>query len=287
MYQRFELPQINGVRNISHSLPAKATYNSLSMEELKLNTEAKMPAIGFGTWQLQQGREAEQSVAAALDAGYRLIDTAKIYGNETSVGQAIKKNGLDRKDIFLTTKLWPSDFLIAEQAFGDSLERLGVEYVDLYLIHWPNGSTRSTAWEAFEKIHEEGQAKAVGVSNYMVEHLEELFEESELIPAVNQIEFHPFVYKEQQPVLELCRQKGIVVEAYSPLAQGQGLENRMITSIADTYGKSSAQVMLRWAIQHGTVPIPRSSNAGRIRLNLDVFDFELTDQDMAALDDLS
>jgi diketogulonate reductase-like aldo/keto reductase len=189
MYQRFELPQINGVRNISHSLPAKATYNSLSMEELKLNTEAKMPAIGFGTWQLQQGREAEQSVAAALDAGYRLIDTAKIYGNETSVGQAIKKNGLDRKDIFLTTKLWPSDFLIAEQAFGDSLERLGVEYVDLYLIHWPNGSTRSTAWEAFEKIHEEGQAKAVGVSNYMVEHLEELFEESELIPAVNQIEF--------------------------------------------------------------------------------------------------
>jgi diketogulonate reductase-like aldo/keto reductase len=252
------------------------------MREHELNTGAKMPAIGFGTWKLE-GSEARE----AVNAGYRLIDTAKIYGNEREVGQAIKHSQVSREGIFVTTKLWPSDFSDAKRAFEDSLTKLAVEYVDLYLLHWPNGPERRQAWKELEKIHKSGRAKAVGVSNFMVEHLEDLFKSSSLMPAVNQIEFHPFIYEKQKPVLALCAEKGIVVEAYSPLAQARNLEDTTIATIASAHGKSSAQVMLRWAIHHGTIPIPRSSNSERIRSNLEVFDFELTANDMAALDNLS
>jgi methylglyoxal/glyoxal reductase len=258
----------------------------MEIPKLQLNSGSKIPAIGFGTWKLR-GREGEDSTVHALKTGYRLIDTAKIYGNEEEVGKAVSECGISRGDIFVTTKLWPSDFVFVHQAFKDSLEKLGLDYIDLYLIHWPNGSERKIAWEALIEIKKELKVRAIGVSNYTVEHLKELLSESDEVPAVNQIEFHPFIYKEQKPVLDFCRLHSIIIEAYSPLAQGHGLNNRTIAGIASTHSKSAAQVMLRWAIQHGTVPIPRSSNPQRIESNFQVFDFELTDDDMAALDDLS
>jgi methylglyoxal/glyoxal reductase len=255
--------------------------------QIKLNSGTMMPVFGFGTWQLSEGWETKESVKHALNTGYRLIDTARIYGNETSVGQAIKNSGIKRDEIFVTTKLWTSDFQHAEEAFKASLQRLDMGFVDLYLIHWPNGSSRREAWKILTKLYEDKKAKSVGVSNYMVEHLKELPQYSDLTPAVNQIEFHPFIYKEQKPVLDLCREKGIVVEAYSPLAQGRARHNQTIADIADSHNKSPAQVMLRWAIQHRTVPIPRSSNPEHIKSNFEVFDFELTKENMAALNNLS
>jgi diketogulonate reductase-like aldo/keto reductase len=258
----------------------------MDIPKLQLNSGSKIPAIGFGTWNLT-GKDGEKSISEALKAGYRLIDTAKIYGNEDTVGKAVSASGVHRGDIFVTTKLWPSDFVYAEQACKDSLKKLGTDYIDLYLIHWPNGRERKMAWSELQKIKEQGLARAIGVSNYTVDHLKQLMKDSDQPPAVNQIEFHPFIYKQQQPVLEFCRLHSIIVEAYSPLAQGNALDDSTVVSIANRRGKSPAQVMLRWAIQHGTVPIPRSSNPDRIKSNLDVLNFELTDEDMAALDDLS
>jgi len=250
-----------------------------------------MPVIGLGTWRLEDGEETEAATAEALETGYRLIDTAKIYGNERSVGKAIRESGIDRAEIFVTTKLWTREqgYDSALRALDDSLERLGLEYVDLYLIHWPghDDHLRTESWKALSQLHAEGRAKAVGVSNYEVSHLQELMVESSLVPAVNQIPFHPFVYQEQIPTLKLCQSRGIVIEAYSPLARGRPMKDPRLEKIARNNGKSVAQVMLRWAIQHGAVPIPKSANPGRIRENFEVFDFELDEQDMAALDSLS
>lgn len=258
----------------------------MDIPKLQLNSGSKIPAIGFGTWNIT-GSDALGAVGHALKTGYRLIDTAKIYGNETEVGRAVGASGVSRGDVFVTTKLWPSDFVIAAEACSESIDRLGLKYLDLYLIHWPDGKQRNTAWQALRELKKDGKVRAIGVSNYTVEHLKELLEESEEPPAVNQIEFHPFIYREQQPVLEFCRLHSIAVQAYSPLAQGQGMDIRPITSIAAAHGKTAAQIMLRWAIQHGTVPIPKSATPARIESNLQVFDFELTDKDMAALDNLS
>jgi methylglyoxal/glyoxal reductase len=254
----------------------------VEIPKLQLKSGSKIPAIGFGTWKLEGGE-----VKTALRDGYRMIDTAKIYGNEKNVGLAVRDSAVSRGDIFITTKLWPSDFVVAQEAFKESLEKLDMDYVDLYLIHWPNGSSRNTAWTALTEIKKELKARAIGVSNFSVEHLQELMKESDEIPAVNQIEFHPFNYREQKNILDFCRLHAIVVEAYSPLAQGHGLDNPTIAGIAGRLKRSAAQVMLRWAIQHGTVPIPRSSKQERIKSNLQVFDFELTSDDMAALDNLS
>jgi diketogulonate reductase-like aldo/keto reductase len=254
----------------------------VEIPKVQLRSGSKIPALGFGTWKLEGGE-----VGTALKEGYRLIDTAKIYGNESRIGRAVKAGGVSRGDIFITTKLWPSDFVVAMEAFTESLKKLDMDYVDLYLIHWPNGSSRKTAWTALTEIKKELKARAIGVSNYTVEHLKELMKESEEIPAVNQIEFHPFNFREQKPILDFCRQHAIIIEAYSPLAQGNGMDNPAISAVARAHQKTPAQVMLRWAIQHGTVPIPRSSNPERIKSNLQVFDFELTAEEMTALDDLS
>lgn len=248
-----------------------------------------MPAIGFGTWQLAEGGETESAVTAALSAGYRLIDTAKIYGNEASVGLAINSSGVPRNKIFITTKLWNSDhgYHQAQKAFKGSLERLGLSEVDLYLIHWP-GKDNIGSWKALIDIHrQKGGARSIGVSNFSSDDLEEIIRATGVIPAVNQIEFHPFIYDEQLPILNYCRDKGIVVEAYSPLARGNQLKNRLLQQIADACGKTPAQIMLRWAIQHGTVPIPKSSNKERIEQNLNVFDFELTNEQMENINNLS
>jgi diketogulonate reductase-like aldo/keto reductase len=249
-----------------------------------------LPKIGFGTWQLS-GKESEESVGCALDNGYRLIDTAKIYGNETEVGRAIASSKLNRDEVFVTSKLWTSDFGYdeAKQAFSESLARLGLGYMDLYLIHWPGSSQagRHNSWRALEEIKHAGRVAQIGVSNFNSDHLRELSKVAKIKPYVNQIELHPFIYEQQRSTLEYCQEQGILVEAYSPLAQANNLKNPIITEVADIYKKTPAQVMLRWAIQKNTTPIPRSSNPGRIKENFDVFDFELQAADMNKLDTLS
>lgn len=254
---------------------------------VKLNSGARMPAIGFGTWQVH-GDTATEAVKTALEAGYRLIDTAKVYGNEVEVGEAVRSSGVPRNHIFVTTKLWTRDFGYesALEAFDESNERLNLGYIDLYLIHWPGTELRHDSWRAMVEIYERGDAKAIGVSNYEVKHLQELLERSGLEPAVNQIEFHPFIYHKQAPILAFCKKHNIIVEAYSPLAMGRHMKDRLISAIAKKTSKTNAQIMLRWAIQHGTVPIPKSAHQQRIKGNLDVFDFELSKQEMQALDGL-
>lgn len=258
------------------------------MEQLKLNDGNSMPNIGFGTWHLT-GQKGQDSVAAAINAGYKLIDTAKIYGNEQEVGRAIDDSG-KREELFITTKLWTSDqgFENAMVSFDESLERLGLEDVDLYLIHWPghNRGKRLESWRALVEINGLGSAKSVGVSNFKVEHLQELVDKFDQLPAVNQIEFHPFVYGQQKEILDFCQKHNITVEAYSPLAQASQMKNPVIQNIAEDLSRTPAQVMLRWAIQHGTVPIPRSSNTERIKQNLEVFDFELSREQMDKLNSL-
>lgn len=261
------------------------------METYELSSGTVWPKIGFGTWKLAPDALANQAVLAALAAGYRIIDTAKIYNNEVGVGQAIKASSLARDEIFVTTKLWTSDlgYDSALAAFDASLAKLGLVYVDLYLIHWPgdDASARAGSWRALEEIHASGRAKAIGVSNYKVEHLQELLAHAKVQPAVNQIELHPFNYRIQKPVVEFCQQQGILVEAYSPLAQASQLDNPALATIASEYSKTPAQIMLRWAIQKGALPIPRSSNPSRIRKNLDVFDFELNTKSIQGIDELT
>lgn len=247
-----------------------------------------IPVIGFGTWELSPD-EAKESVRSALKVGYRLIDTARIYGNEEAVGEAILASGVPRKEIFVTTKLWNDDqgYDKAFEALEASLDRLGLEYVDLYLIHWPATKRRHDTWKAFEEIQASGKAEAVGVSNYTIEHLEQLFDQSGFTPAVNQVEFHPFIYDQQKELLEYCRNKKIVVEAYSPLARISSKSLPQVKAIADKHAKSEQKVFLRWCIQHGTVPLPRSKNPEHIRSNFEVFDFELDEEDMRQLNSIS
>jgi methylglyoxal/glyoxal reductase len=258
-------------------------------QDISINTGTKMPSIGFGTWQLIP-EDAYRSVRDALKIGYRLVDTARIYRNEEAVGEAIKDSGFPRKDIFLTTKLWNSDqgYDSGLRAFDDSLKRLGQEYVDLYLIHWPGEGSqkRADSWKVLVEIYKQGRSKAIGVSNYTVHHLKELLKSSEHKPAVNQVEFHPFIYEEQKELLAFCKKHTIVFEAYSPLARGR-LNEPLLAEIGQKYGKSASQVMIRWAIQHGTVPLPRSSNPDHIADNFNVFDFKLSDNDMAVINSIN
>jgi diketogulonate reductase-like aldo/keto reductase len=256
---------------------------------VKLNSGAGMPAIGFGTWQIDSQDKASDAVKTAIAVGYRLIDTARIYGNEQGVGVGIKESGVPREEIFITTKLWNGDqgYESGLKAFEKSLKTLDLEYLDLYLIHWPATDKRAESWKALQEIHSKGLAKAIGVSNYTVRHLKELLENSDVTPAVNQIEFHPFIYEEQKAVLEFCKEKGIIVEAYSPLARAQDMENTTLHAVAARHGKTIAQVMLRWAIQHGAVPIPKTASIDRMKKNLSIFDFELSNAEMNAINSLS
>jgi diketogulonate reductase-like aldo/keto reductase len=250
----------------------------------------KIPATGFGTWKILLNGRAKRAVTEALDAGYRLIDTAMIYGNEKGVGAAVRSTSVPRDEIYLTTKLWNSyqGYETALQAFDMSLNRLGVDYVDLYLIHWPRSSALTKAsWKALEELNAAGLAKNIGLSNYEPEEIKELLSYAEVRPAVNQIEFHPFIYESQKPTLDYCRSHGIAVEAYSPLARARAMDNPVIEAIAETTGRTKGQVMLRWALQHGTVPIPKTSHKERMKDNLDIFDFELSKEQMKELNSLS
>jgi 2,5-diketo-D-gluconate reductase A len=249
-----------------------------------LHDGVKIPQLGFGVFQVPPG-ETQQVAEQALAAGYRHIDTAAAYRNEKGVGAAIATSGLDREDVFVTTKLWNREqgFDSTLKAFGESLERLGFDYVDLYLIHWPVPSANRfvDTWRAFEQIHEEGRARTTGVSNFRVEDLERLERETEVRPTVNQIELHP---RHQQAELRSWHaEHSIATEAWSPLAQGELLSDETIVEIAERHGKTPAQAILRWHIQLGNVVIPKSVTPERIRENLDLFDFELSDEDMAAI----
>ncbi len=255
---------------------------------VKLNNGVDMPRLGLGVFQIPQGPEAADAVRWALEAGYRHVDTAKIYGNEESVGQALKASGIARDQVFVTTKLWNSDqgYQSALDACDRSLERLGLDFVDLYLIHWPVQGLRLDSWRAMEKLLEQGKCRAIGVSNYMTHHLLELQERSMVVPAVNQIELNPFNYRSRLDTVRLCRERGIQVEAYSPLTRRRRLEDTRLSEIARGHGKSEAQVLIRWALQRDLVVIPKSSHRDRINENAAVFDFELTAEEMETLDGL-
>jgi len=250
-----------------------------------------LPKIGFGTWNLSEGGEVENSTRRALEVGYRLIDTAKIYGNERGVGKAINGSDIPRQDIIVTTKLWPSDFGYDNTlvAFDESLQKLSLDYIDLYLIHWPRDDekARHESWRAMIEIQGLGTVKQIGVSNFNKQQIQRITEASGHQPAVNQIEFHPFIYADQKDTLEFCHEQGIVVEAYSPLAQARDLKNDTINRIAKKHDRSPAQVMLRWAMAHDTIPIPRSSNSDRIKQNFEVFDFGLTADEVEQMNKLS
>ena len=247
----------------------------------------KIPAIGFGTWEIKP-HDTVEAVTAALRAGYRLIDTAKLYGNEKQVGEAVMQSGLPREEVFVTTKLWNDDqgYESTRKALEQSLERLGFDYVDLYLIHWPATSRRLDSWRAMNEMYDEGLIGAIGVSNFTIRHLEEIRQAKLRPPMVNQVEFHPYIYTDQQKLLNYCYDHNIVVEAYSPLARG-GIDHPEVDAIAEEIGRSQAQVLLRWSIQHGTIPLPRSTSAQHIKDNIEVFDFELSAEMMNRLNKLS
>ncbi len=252
--------------------------------KLQLSDGHLIPQLGLGVWQISAGKTADV-VLAALEAGYRHIDTASAYGNEESVGTAIRMSGIPRESIFVTTKLWNSDHGNPEPALDTSLRKLKMNYVDLYLIHFPVRQRRQS-WRALEALQRKGKTRSIGVSNFTIAHLRELLAESETVPTVNQVEFHPYLY--QQDLLAFCQAKGIVIEAYSPLTHGERLKDPRLVAIAKKYSssktKSTAQILIRWALQHGLVVIPKSSNRRRILENADVFDFEISEDDMRLLD---
>ncbi|MGZ3102516.1 aldo/keto reductase [Streptomyces sp. H62] len=262
---------------------------SSKVPPITLNNGVEMPQLGFGVWQVPDD-EAETAVAQALEAGYRSIDTAAIYGNEEGTGKAIAASGVAREDLFVTTKLWNTDqgYDSTLRAFDTSLEKLGLEYVDLYLIHWPMPAKERyvDTYKAFEKLHADGRVRAVGVSNFLPEHLERLIGETSVVPAVNQIELHPHL--QQQALRAFHAEHGIATEAWSPLGSGKGiLEIPAIVAIAQKHGRTPAQVVLRWHLQTGNVVIPKSVTPSRIAENIDVFGFALDDEDLAAISALN
>ncbi|MDX2701546.1 aldo/keto reductase [Streptomyces sp. PA03-6a] len=252
--------------------------------DITLNNGVTMPQLGFGVFQVPDADTAA-AVTSALESGYRSIDTAAIYGNEAGVGQALAASGIARDELFVTTKLWNGDqgYDNTLAAFDASLAKLGLDHVDLYLIHWPAPArdTYLDTWRAFEKIHAEGRARAIGVSNFQPAHLQRLIDNSDVVPAVNQVELHPQL--QQAELRAFHARHGIATEAWSPLAQGAVLKDPVITGIAGRLGRTPAQVILRWHLQLGNVVIPKSVTPERIRENLDVFDFALSDADVAAI----
>lgn len=243
----------------------------------------KMPILGLGTFLSEPGPTTRQAVVWALEVGYRHIDTARIYGNERDVGEGIRESGLPRAEVFVTTKVWNDDqgYDSTLMACETSLKRLGMDYVDLYLIHWPVPQKRRETWRALIRLWEEKMARAIGVSNFMIRHLDELLGTSDVVPAVNQVEISPFI--QRKALVDYCRSKGIVVEAYSPLSRGQRLQDPRLVAMAKKYGKTPAQIALRWVIQKDIVAIPKSVHRERIIENAAIFDFNIGEEDMAEI----
>ena len=254
------------------------------MEYVKLNNGVEMPILGFGVYQIADPKVCEEAVLEALKCGYRSIDTAAAYENEEAVGRAIRRSGIPRDEIFVTTKLWISDagYEPARKAFGESLTRLGLDYLDLYLIHQPFGDVYGS-WRAMEELYREGRVRAIGVSNFYPDRLVDLILHNEIVPAVNQVETHPF--HQQTEAAEFMRSRQVQIESWAPFAEGRNglFSNELLLGIAARHGRTVAQVVLRWLIQRGVICIPKSVHAERIAENFDVFGFALDDDDMAAI----
>lgn len=263
------------------------------MKQIVLNDGNSIPMIGFGTYK-SLDEVGVQSVKDALAMGYRLIDTAAIYQNETAVGDAIRESGVDRKEIFVTTKLWRKNlgYHEAKEAFEISLHKLGLTYIDLYLIHWPANAKNYTnwqkanadSWRTMEELQAEGKIKSIGVSNFWQEHLDALFQTANIVPAVNQIEFHPGYWQSQ--LTAYCKNHGIAIESWSPLARGKVFGNELLQSIAAHHNKTVSQICLRWVVQHEAIVIPKSSTPHRIEENINIFDFALSETEMQLIDAL-
>jgi len=263
----------------------------MTVQMKTLNNKIEMPELGYGVFRVEQGQELVEAVKTAIKKGYRSIDTAAIYGNEESVGQgvnqAIEEGLVTRDDLFITSKVWNDGLSYDEtiQAYETSLSKLGLDYLDLYLIHWPGDNKYQEPWKALETLYKEKRVRAIGVSNFQVNHLEDLRKNFEITPVINQIEFHPRLTQEE--VRTYCKEHNIQVEAWSPLMAGELLDNETIAGIAEKYNKSVAQVILRWDLQHNVITIPKSMNEKRIEANIDLFDFELTSEEMKQLDGLN
>ncbi|MEE1304691.1 MAG: aldo/keto reductase [Agathobacter sp.] len=261
------------------------------MERLKLSNGNEIPLVGFGTYKIKDSNEAYNSVKMALEAGYTHIDTAAYYENEAMVGKAIRESGIPREELFVTSKLWKTElgYEKAMAGFERTMKEIGLDYLDLYLIHWPASPTHEENWEeinletwrAFIDIYKSGKVKAIGVSNFLPHHLKALMG-TEIVPMVNQIEIQPgFMQKE---TVDYCRENGIIVEAWSPLGRGRVLDNPLLMELAAKYGKTVAQISLRWEVQNGIVTLPKSTHEERIKSNFDIFNFELSSEDMAKID---
>jgi len=263
-------------------------------EYYTLNNDVKIPSIGFGTWQTPDGETAINSIKIAMNYGYRHIDGAAIYGNEKGVGTGIKVCGIDRKELFVTSKVWNSErgYETALKAFEKSLKDLQLDYLDLYLIHWPATANKFTNWQqinsdtwrAMEQLYNNGKIRAIGVSNFLEHHLDPLLENAEIMPSVNQIEFHPG-YK-QNDCVNFCRDNNIQVEGWSPLGRGKVLGNATLKEIANRYNKSVAQLCIRWAMQNNVLPLPKSITPNRIKENFEVFDFNISESDMELINEM-
>ena len=252
----------------------------------ELHNGVQMPYFGLGVYLSKDGSEVIHAVKDALDHGYRHIDTAAIYNNEEGVGTGIKESSVDRKDVFLVSKVWNTDqgYDSTLRAFEASLERLGTDYLDLYLIHWPKGDLSKETWKAMERLYKEKRVRSIGVSNFLQHHLEDLLTSVEIVPMVNQMEFHPYLV--QQKLLDFCNANRIQYEAWSPLMQGNIFDLDIMKDLAAKYNKTIAQIVLRWDLQKGVVTIPKSSKKERIIANADLFDFEISDEDVKLLDSL-
>lgn len=252
-----------------------------------LNNGVEIPRLGLGVYQSPTGETTLRAVRYALKIGYRHIDTAWLYGNEGDVGRAVLESGIPREEVFITTKVWNSDqgYDSTLKACERSLRRLRLSYVDLYLIHWPVEGMGKDTWRAMIQLSKEGKARAIGVSNYEIFHLQDILENFDVVPSVNQVEFHPFLYQEE--LLQFCRNNNIQLEAYSPLTRGEKLNHPTPIRLAKKYGKTSAQILIRWSLQHDLVVIPKSIHENRIKENSEVFDFQLGEEDMKLLNSLN
>ncbi|TQS76129.1 aldo/keto reductase [Ornithinibacillus gellani] len=256
-------------------------------DTILLNNGVRMPGLGLGVYKVDDGQNVYDIVKAAIEHGYRSIDTASFYGNEAGVGRAIKDSGIPRNELFITSKVWNDQqgYESTKQAFQSSLNQLELEYLDLYLIHWPIRDQFQETWRAMESIYRTGKIRAIGVSNFHIHHLKKLKETAKYVPAINQVEFHPHLT--QRALRDYCKKEGIQLEAWSPLKRGQLLDEPLINELAKKHGKSAAQIILRWDIQHGVITIPKTTHIGRMKEIADIFHFQLSTEEMAQLDALN
>lgn len=255
-------------------------------DHVRLKNGIEIPRVGLGVYKMEDGEEVVGAICSAVDIGYRHIDTASFYGNEKGVGKGIRECSVSREELFVTTKVWNDEQGYEEtlKAFDRSMDKLGLDYLDLYLIHWPVPGKYKETWKAMEKLYHDGRVKAIGVCNFMEHHLDDLLKDAEVTPMVNQVEFHPRLY--QKELADFCYQKDIQLEAWAPLARGRYFDAAILKQYAENYNKTPAQIILRWHLQHDVVVIPKSSNPERQKENFDVFDFDLKSDEIKRIDEL-